>query len=187
MKKLTILISLIFILGMFTSASAIDRTGTFAVGGHVGYSFGFGDAFNEMEWTEQWGTSNWGFKYGVTPNLALMACVDYRAGDMDVSGTFGGYTGSASATYDWTNVTGNAVITFSPEKNTCPYLTFGTGIYFSEDVSKPGINLGGGIEHFFQENLAFDAGTRYHMIFTEGQNTNYLNVYAGLNYYIGVK
>jgi len=201
MKKLTILFALIFVLGTFTSVSAIDRTGTFAVGGHLGYSFGFGDAFKEMEWTEQWGTSNWGFKYenkltysfwadlkyGLTPNFALMACVDYQAGDTDVSGTFGGYSGSASGTYDWTNVTGNAVVTLSPEKNTCPYLTFGTGIYFNEDISKPGINLGGGIEHFFQENLALDVGTRYHMIFTEGQNTNYINVYAGLNYYLGVK
>ncbi len=37
------------------------------------------------------------------------------------------------------------------------------------------------------QNLAFDVGTRYHMIFTEGENTNYINLYAGLNYYIGVK
>jgi hypothetical protein len=201
MKKLTILFVLIFVLGTFTSVSAIDRTGTFAVGGHLGYSFGFGDAFKEMEWTEQWGTSNWGFKYenkvtysfwadvkyGVTPNFALMACVDYQAGDMNVSGTFGDYSGSASGTYDWTSVLGNAVFILSPAKNTCPYFAFGTGIYFNEDVSKPGINLGGGIEHFFQENLAFDVGTRYHMIFTENQNTNYINLYAGLNYYIGVK
>ena len=37
------------------------------------------------------------------------------------------------------------------------------------------------------QNLAFDVGTRYHMIFTEGKNTNCINLYARLNYYIGVK
>jgi hypothetical protein len=202
MKKLAFLFTLIFVLGTFTSAFAIDRTGVFAIGGHAGYSFGFGDVFKEYEisgydlalgeWAVRYQNKvTYGFwgnvRYGITPNFGLMGVVDYQAGDVEASAALGGLGGSASGTYDWTSVQGNAIFTLSPEKNTCPYFTFGGGLYFMNDTSEPGINLGGGIEHFFQENLAFDVGTRYHMIFTENQNTNYINLYAGLNYYIGVK
>jgi hypothetical protein len=202
MKKLSLLICLLFVLGSFTSASALDQTGKFAVGGHFGYSFGFGDAFKKYEVvngdvsTGYWESkcqnkvtySFWGnVKYGLNPNLALMAVVDYQAGDVEVTGTVGDIGGSVSDSYHWTSVLGNLLFNLSPEKNTCPYFTGGGGLYMNEDVSKPGVNLGGGIEHFFQENLALDVGTRFHMIFTEGQKTNYLNAYVGLNYYLGVK
>jgi hypothetical protein len=202
MKKLTLLFGLIFVLASFGSASAIDRTGTFSVGGHVGYSFGFGNVFDEYEVSgEDWLLGEWdakyqnkvtysfwgNIKYGVTPNFAVMAAVDYQAGDVDVSATLGGFSGGVSESYHWTSVLGNGIFTLSPERNTCPYLTFGGGIYFNDDVSEPGANFGGGIEHFFQDNLALDVGTRYHMIFTEGESTNYLNIYGGLNYYFGVK
>jgi hypothetical protein len=202
MKKLTLLFSLLFILGLFSSASAIDQTGKFAIGGHFGYSFGFGDVFKEYEvggddlvlgeWEAKYQNkvtySFWGdVKYGISPNFALMASVDYQAGDVDVSATLGELSGGRSDSYHWTSVLGNGIFNLTPEKNTCPYFTLGGGIYFNDDVSEPGINLGGGIEHFFQDNLALDVGTRYHMIFTEGEKTNYLNIYAGLNYYIGVR
>lgn len=202
MKKLSLLFGLLFVLGSFTSASAVDQTGKFAVGGHFGYSFGFGDAFKEYEWGEYWGTEYWGYKYqnkvtysfwgnvkyGLNPNLALMGAVDYQAGDIEVTATVGDISGSASGSYSWTSVLGNLLFTLSPEKKTCPYFTGGSGFYIPEEGdSKPGINVGGGMEHFFQDNLALDVGTRYHMIFTEEKNTNYLNIYAGLNYYFGVK
>ena len=201
MKKLSLLFSLLFILGSFASASAIDQTGKFAVGGHFGYSVGFGDAFKEYKWGEYWGTeylefkyqnkvtySFWGnVKYGLNPNLALMAVVDYQAGDVEVTTTVGGIGGSASASYHWTSVLGNLVFNLSPDKQTCPYFTGGGGIYINDDVSEPGVNLGGGIEHFFQNNLALDVGARLHMLFTGGERTNYFNLYAGLNYYFGMK
>jgi hypothetical protein len=202
MKKLSIFVGILFILGSFSSAVAIDRTGTFAVGGHCGYSFGFGNIFDKYEvsgyelglgsWSASYQNkvtySFWGnVRYGLNPNWTLMASVDYQAGDVEASADIVGLGGSVSDSYHWTSILGNALVTLTPEKNTCPYFTFGGGIYFNEDISKPGVNLGGGIEHFFQENLALDAGARYHMIFTENDNTNYLNVYGGINYYIGVK
>ena len=203
MKKLSLLFTVLFVLGSFASASAIDQTGKFAVGGHLGYSFGFGDAFKEYKWTYDdpllgyWEAkyqnkvtySFWGnVKYGLNPNLALMGAVDYQAGDIEVSATVGDISGSASESYNWTSVLGNLVFTLSPEKKTCPYFTGGSGFYIPEEGdSKPGINVGGGMEHFFQDNLALDVGARFHMIFTEELKTNYLNIYAGLNYYFGVK
>ena len=203
MKKLSLLIGLLFVLGSFASASAMDQTGKWAVGGHAGYSFGFGDAFKEYQWNsgdlltgyEEFAYQNkvtysfWGnIRYGLNPNWTMMAVVDYQAGDVDLTGTVGDITGNISDTYHWTGVLGNLLFNVTPEKNTCPYFFGGGGLYIpNEGDSKPGINLGGGIEHFFQENLALDFGTRFHTIFTEDQNTNYLNVYAGFNYYFSTK
>lgn len=201
MKKLAAVFGLIFVLGLFTSASAMDQTGKFGIGGHFGYSFGFGDVFDEYEWSGLWGTEyvvlkyqnkvTYSFlgnvKFWVSPTWALLAAVDYQAGDVDVTGSIGDVSTGISESYNWTSVMGNVVYTIPTQSWTCPYLTVGGGIYFNDDVSEPGINLGGGIEHFFQDNLALDVGTRYHMIFTEGESTNYLNIYGGLNYYFGVK
>ncbi len=201
MKKLTIFVAVLFILGSFASAAAIDRTGTFAIGGHFGYSFGFGEAFKEIEWGQEFGTSYWGFryenevtysfwgniKYCVSPKFALTGIVDYQAGDVNVNSTFGDYTSTVSESYNWTSVLGNAIFSFNPDRNTSPYFTFGGGVYFNDDVSEPGINVGGGLEHFFQDNLALDVGTRYHMIFTDPDNTNYVSIYGGINYYFGMR
>jgi hypothetical protein len=201
MKKLSLLFGLLFVLGSFASASAIDQTGKFAIGAHFGYSFGFGDAFKEYEWGEYWGTEYWGVKYQnkvtysflgnvkywLNPNWALLGAVDYQAGDIEVTETVAGYSAGVSESYDWTTILGNAVYNVSPDNRTCPYFTGGGGIYINDDVSKPGINFGGGLEHFFKNNLALDMGARYHMIFTEDNSTNYINVYAGINYYLGWK
>ncbi len=203
MKKLAPFFCLVFVLGSFGSASAVDQTGKWAFGGHFGYSFGFGDAFKEYGrsdddlltgyedamYENKVTYSFWGnVRYGLNPNWAVMAVLDYQAGGIDVTGTVGDVSGSINDTYNWTSISGNLLFNLSPEKNTCPYLAGGGGYYIpQEGDSKPGINAGAGIEHFFQENLALDLGTRFHMIFTEGQNTNYLNMYLGFNYYLGVK
>jgi hypothetical protein len=201
MKKLTLLFGLIFILGSFASASAIDQTGRFAVGGHLGYSLGFGEVFDEYEWGGYWGTEYWGVKYQnkvtysflgnikycFSPNWAVLGALDYQAGDVEVSGTVAGFSTGISESYDWTAVIGNVVYTISPQNKTCPYVTAGGGMYISDDVSEPGANCGLGVEHYFKNNLALDVGARYHMIFTEDKSTNYVNVYAGINFYLGAK
>ncbi len=201
MKKLTLIFGLIFILGSFASASAIDQTGRFAIGGHLGYSFGFGEVFDEYEWGGYWGTEYWGVKYQnkvtysflgnvkyyFSPNWAVLGALDYQAGDVEVTGTVAGFSTGISESYDWTAVLGNVVYTISPQNKTCPYFTAGGGMYMSDDVSEPGANLGFGVEHYFQNNLALDVGARYHMIFTEDNSTNYVNVYAGINFYLGAK
>jgi hypothetical protein len=201
MKKLTILFSLLFVLGLFSSAAAVDQTGKFGIGGHFGYSFGFGEVFDEYEWGGTWGSEYWGVKYQnkvtysflgnvkywFSPNWAVLGAVDYQAGDVEVTGSVAGLSTGISESYDWTGIIGNVVYNITPWNNTCPYLTAGGGIYMSDDVSEPGANFGIGIEHYFQNYLALDVGARYHTIFTDVNNTNYINVFAGINYYFGWK
>lgn len=201
MKKLIILFSLVMVLAFFTSASAIDHTGKFAVGGFAGYAFGFGDAFKDQEFGYQdpyLGFVGYSYKnkltfclganvkYGLTPKLDLVGGIDYQAGDVDAKATMGGFSGGVSESYDWTAILANILYTFSPEKKTTPNLTGGLGIYMDGDT-EIGMNLGGGVEHFFQNNLALDGGARFHMIFTEGESTTYLQIRVGLNYYFGVE
>ena len=200
MKKITPLFTLVLVLTLATSVSAIDQKGKWALGGYAGYAFGFGDAFKEYS-VGWYGEDSYGWsvknkltfclgakvKYGLAPKLSLVGNLDYQAGDVDVKAKVPGlfaYTGSAS--YDWTAILGNIEYTLSPEKKTTPTLTGGLGFYMDGDT-KLGMNVGGGIEHFFQNNLALDAGARFHMIFTEGESTTYLQIRAGLNYYFGVK
>jgi opacity protein-like surface antigen len=203
MKKLSLLFALLFVLVSFTSASAADRAGKFAFGGCLGYSFGFGDVFQEQEfgyYDPTLGFIGYKFenkvsfsfgakvKYGLNQNLALMGALHYQGGDAEVKATAGGYSASASEGYHWTGILANVLYTLSPEKRTCPYFTGGGGLYIPEEGdSKPGINAGGGVEYFFQDNLALDAGARFHMIFTENESTTYVNIYAGVNFYLGVK
>ena len=201
MKKLTLLFGLLFILGSFSSAFAIDQTGKFAIGAHFGYSFGFGEVFDEYEWDGYWGTEYWGVKYQnkvnysllgnvkywFSPNWSLLGALDYQAGDVEVTGSVAGFSTGISESYDWTGILANMVYSISPNNKTCPYFGGGGGVYMSDDVTEPGVNFCGGIEHFFKNNLALDVGARYHMIFTEEKNTNYVNVYAGINYYLGWK
>lgn len=105
---------------------------------------------------------------------------------MDFKAGAGGFRYGVSESYDWTAILADAVYTLSPEKKTTPYVNGGLGLYMDGDTNL-GINLGGGIEHFFQNNLSLDAGAMFHMIFTSGQSTTYLQIKAGLNYYFGAK
>ena len=201
MKKLTCWFALIMFFALTTSALAIDHTGKFAIGGYAGYSFGFGDAFKEYEYgynVPGYGYYGWSYKnklsfclganvkYGLKPNLALVGNVDYQAGDVEVEATAGGPSVGDSEGYDWTAILGNILYTFSPEKKTTPNVTGGLGLYMDGDT-EIGVNLGGGVEHFFQDNLSLDAGARFHMIFTEGESTTYLQIRIGGMYYLGVK
>jgi opacity protein-like surface antigen len=192
MKKISLLFILLFVLGSFASASAIDQTGKFAIGGYAGYAFGFGDAFKDYDFGYYSYKNKLTFclgakvKYGFKPNLALVGALDYQAGDVDVELKVPGFAYGASESYDWTAILGNVLYSFSPEKKTIPNLTGGVGLYMDGDTEM-GINLGGGVEHFFQDNLALDAGARFHMIFTEGESTTYLQFLVGVMYYFGVK
>lgn len=202
MKKLSLLLTLLLVLGLFTSASAIDQKGKFAIGGALGYSFGFGDVFKEYQFgyvDPDLGFVGWKYqnklsfsfgakaKYGISSNLAIGGIIEYQGGDVDVKAQAGGFGAGLSESYHWTNILASIIYSLSPEKKTVPYLGGGAGLYMGEDVTKPGVHAGGGIEHFFKNNLALDAGARFHMIFTEGKSTTYVNGYVGLNYYLGVK
>jgi len=204
MKKLSIFLTVFLLIIILGAPSwAIDQTKKFAIGGYAGYGFGFGDFFKDQEfgyYDPDLGFVGYSFKnkltfcfgakakYGLTPELALVGALDYQSGDVDVKAAAGGFAVGVSESYHWTGILANILYTLSPDKKTCPYLTGGVGYYMPEEGdSKPGINLGGGIEHFFQPNLALDAGARFHMIFTEDKNTTYIQILAGLNYYFGTK
>lgn len=193
MKKITTIFAIFLIIVLVAPSWAIDQTKKIAIGGYFGYGFGFGDMFKKHEiWNISWqNKATFAFgakaKYGLTNNFALVAALDYQATHAEVIDTFGIWTVGKENGH-WLGLLVNGIYTFSPEKKTCPYLTGGVGYYIpDEGDSKPGINLGGGVEHFFKPNLALDAGARFHMIFTEEENTTYVQIVAGLNYYFGTK
>ncbi len=192
MKKLCALFAVVMILAMVSPVSAIDQTGKFAIGGYAGYAFGFGDAFKDYDFGYYSFKNKLTYclgakvKYGLNPNLSLVGALDHQAGDVDVESKVPGFAYDVSEGYDWTAILGNLLYTFSPEKKTTPNLTAGLGLYMDGDTNL-GMNLGGGIEHFFQDNLSLDAGARFHMVFTSGESTTYLQILVGVIYYLGVK
>jgi hypothetical protein len=201
MKKLSLLFPLLFIMIVGTSASAIDKTGKVAIGGYGGYSFGFGDVFKKYEGHWGWDgeyysygyqfkvTSSFGAKakIGLTENIALSFALNYQRTKSE--SWWGNIKESESG--HWPGILANGILIPLPEGKTCPYLTGGVGLYVhyekwdggSDTDTKPGINAGGGIEYFFQDDLALDMGARLHVIFTEDKTSTYVQLYTGLNYY----
>jgi hypothetical protein len=232
MKKIFGLITLVMVLALVSPASAVDQTGKFAVGGYGGYSFGFGDKFKEYEYmgfTSQ-NKLNFSFggkvKYGLTPNIALVGGVDYQSGKWE--GKLAEYVppelagggleesmndSESDESFNWIGILAGGMYVFSPEATTSPYVTAGGGFYVpDEGDSKPGFNVGFGVEHFFQDNLALDGGARFHMIFFKSEdesdgggsgagagaaasddeiptwdNATYVQIYVGLTFYLGVQ
>lgn len=198
MKKLSVLFTLLFLVMLVASASAIDKTGKIAIGGYAGYSFGFGDVFKKYEYgyystvdySSQFKvTSSLGvkIKYGLTENIAFSLALNYQRTKNEWK--FMGEKESNSG--HWPAFLANGIIIPLPEGNTCPYLTGGVGLYIHyekyygswDSNTKPGINLGGGVEQFLQDNIALDGGARLHLIFTEDKMTTYIQIYAGVNFY----
>jgi len=96
----------------------------------------------------------------------------------------GGWGGSYDNSYHFTNLLASAIYHLNPQQKNSYYLDGGLGLYMDGDTNL-GIHMGGGLEHFFQPDLSLDAGARFHIIFTSGNSTTYLNIYAGVNYYFG--
>lgn len=220
MKKLTCLLTVVMVLALITSASAIDQKGKFAIGGYGGYAFGFGDFFKKWEFGDLGSFQNkptFSFggkvKYGVTPNIALVGAVDYQLGNSEFEMNIPGMASiSEDESWNWIGILANVQYVLTPEAKTNPYFTAGGGFYIpDEGDGKPGINAGVGVEHFFQDNLALDAGARFHMIFFETggddvvedgdgglsvtadedseswDNAMYVQLYIGIIFYLGVR
>jgi hypothetical protein len=221
MKKLIALFTVAMFLLLVGSAAAVDQKGKIGVGAYGGYSVGFGDCFKKWEFGDYSSQNKASFcfggkgKYGLTPNISLMAAVEYQAGKWEGEGTLP-YLGdvSESENWHWIAILANVQYVLMQEQKTTPYLIAGGGFYMpDEGDSKPGINLGVGVEHFFQENLALDGGVRFHMIFSESgdddvdydyngsglsfsaeddeeggwDNITYLQIHVGVIYYFGAK
>jgi opacity protein-like surface antigen len=196
MKKLLVFVTLVMVIALVSSASAIGQKGKLSIGAYGGYGFGFGDVFKKYEFGEYSVQNKITFsfgakvKYGLTPNIALAGAIDYQGGKTEAKGDFMGFGLSGSENWHWIGILVNGVYFFTPEAKTCPYVTAGGGFYIPSQEgadSKPGVNAGGGVEHFFKPNLALDAGARFHMIFTEDKSTTYVQVLVGMTYYLGVK
>jgi hypothetical protein len=199
LKKLLELFVLVMVLALVSPASAIERTGKFAMGGYGGYSFGFGNTFKKWEyWRETFQNKlNFAFggkvEYWLTPDFALVGGLDYQSGkwEYDVSEWEYEYDVSESESWHWIGILANGMYVFSPTAKTSPYVTAGGGFYIpDEGDSKPGINAGIGVEHFFQDNLALDVGARFHMIFKEGleeENIKYVQIFGGMIFYLGTQ
>jgi hypothetical protein len=202
MKRLRVLATVTLVLLLVGSASAIDQKGKWVLGAVAGYAFGFGDAFQEHRFAfciDEHGvttyyrqnklTFNLGakVKYVLTPGLALEGALYHQAGYVDVKKVGMSPRGfGVSESYDWTVILVTFLHTLSQAKKTNPNITYGLGFYEHRGDTELGINLGGGIEHFFQNNPALDAGARFHMIFTPAWTT-WIQIYAGLMYYFEAK
>ncbi len=216
MKKLIALFTLVMFLALVGSAVAVDQKGRIGAGVYGGYGVGFGDFFKKWEFdgSSYQNKLNFSFggkvKYGLTPNIAIMGGVDYQSGksECDCAGM------SESSSGHWIGILADVQYVFMQEQTTNPYVTAGGGFYIpNEGDSKPGINLGVGVEHFFQENLAVDGGVRFHMVFFKSaddevvydgdgilsysadddatveswDNATYVQLHLGLIYYFGIK
>jgi hypothetical protein len=181
---------------LVTSATAIEQTGKVAIGFYGGYSFGFGDVFKKYEnhshyykYSSQFKvTSSLGakLKLGLSENIAISFALNYQRTKNEWG--FGGEKESKSG--NWPSFLVNGILNPMPEGKTCPYIMGGIGVYvyyeekFKYAETKPGINCGVGVEHFLQDDLELDGGARFHLIFTEDKSTTYIQLYAGLNYFL---
>jgi opacity protein-like surface antigen len=211
-QRTPLLFAVLFVIGSFTSAFAIDQTGKFAWGGTLGYSIGFGDAFRkytEYERLREYRTYEVDFslgikvKYAINRYLAVEGIVEVQSGEViEKRGFFGGEVETHN--YDWLNLLGSAIFRLPLREKGVPYFSVGIGLYANNSEINPtgqqnaemGIHLGGGIEYFFKNNLALDVGARFHKIFNSipsyvefpaDKNITYANMYAGLNLYLGKK
>jgi hypothetical protein len=201
MKKLRLLLILVMVLSLFSSASAIDQKGKLAIGGYGGYAFGFGDFFKKWDvgsasWQNKPSFSFGGkIKYGLAPNIALVGAVEYQAGKSEWEGSIQDIDFSGDKNWNWIGILANVMYVMNPEAKTNPYVTAGGGFYIpDEGDGKPGFNAGLGVEHFFQDNLALDAGARFHMILFESDEVGkswdsgtYVQGYIGVVFYLGVQ
>ncbi len=205
MRKLSLFFTLLFIVILVAPASAIDKTGKIAIGGYAGYSFGFGDVFKKQGFDTYWYNYSYQskvtfslgalIKYGLTKNIAVSLALNYQRTKREAEYSYGTYNESISTGGHWPALLVNGILILIPERKTCPYLTGGGGLYIQsvkrgEDYSwdtdpdpHPGINLGGGVEHFLQNDLALDGGARLHLIFMQDKMATYLQLYAGVNFY----
>ncbi len=113
------------------------------------------------------------YEYRYSPQLTAVALLGYNRFDAS--------TTVVSDTY-WWNLSANIKYTFAPNIWT-PYINGGLGIYVPKSgSSKPGINLGAGLDYTLRADLIFELGVDYHNIFTRGSNTEYLVPHIGLVY-----
>ena len=211
-KTLSILAAALLMSFVFASVASAqeegmgDFKGKMFVGGFFNYGFGFGDAFKDFEYTDpefdvtfkQETNLSFSFGgrffYGLAPKVGVGAVVDYQT--IKFKGSVSGTDVPAEIaqlfeydeTENWISINGNVIFFFSPEKKFCPYFEGGPGFYIPSSEgsdSKFGVNGGVGGMYMTSPNMGLDFGGRFHIIFTEGESTTYVEAHAGVNFFFG--
>ena len=192
MKKFIIGAVVAFVLMMTVPGFAVDLTGIFGAGGFVGYAFGIGDTFDKVDFGNGSSMQNklqfafgGDLRYNFTPEMGVMGSVDYQTWKID----FEGESAPSDETEDWICVSGYFTYTLMLEGNTMPYGMVGPAIYipsFDNADTKLGFNAGAGVLHFFNTNMALDAGLKVHYIpafYEDGNSTTALQPFVGFSYF----
>lgn len=201
MKKVLLVLVTLMVLGSFTMANAFDLKGIMGIGAFVDYGFGFGDNFEDYEYTaiDAKETVSLGFSfgaqfmYGLTDNIALAIVWDY------VQIKYGTEGADADQIEEYDNESfmkfnANVMYFFNTEATLCPFVFVGPGYYVpshEEADSKFGFNGGIGALYFFQENMALEFGGVFHYIFDKDEDkgidatTTFAEVFVGIKYFFG--
>lgn len=177
------------------AAPAAAQSGvTFGVGGGVSVPLGdFADenvGGAELGWAAQ---ASLGFQGGA--NLPVGFRIDGMIQRFSINEDFGEVIEDFNADYQLISGTANVVYAFqsSPTSTFRPYLIGGAGIYNLdlkgddadglgfEGVTKFGLNGGAGF-NFAAGNIGLFIEGRFHNVFTEGSNTNFIPIMLGVRF-----
>jgi len=203
MKRTLAVLALVCTMVSFSSASAIDRTGKTAISLHLGHGIGFEGVFEEREfnhWFPDYGLArvsvdnklsySWGarVKTGLSPSVSLVVGWDHQEVSVEATMSLNGLRLRDREDFHWNILSVNIESALNTKRSTVPNISGGFGMYMPEEGdSEPGINMGAGLEHFLKDNTALDLGFRFHLIFTEGDYTSYVQFFAGMIHYFGGK
>jgi opacity protein-like surface antigen len=113
------------------------------------------------------------FDYHFTPQFSVLGLLGYNHFD---SGS-----PSISDTYCW-NISANLKYEFTTNLLT-PYVNGGLGMYIPESGStKPGFNVGLGLDYSLSSDWIMELGADYHHVFTSGSDTQFFVPHVGLIY-----
>ncbi len=111
--------------------------------------------------------------YHFTPKYSVLGLVGYNH--------FRSASSSVSD-FHWWNVSFNLKYEFNTSQLT-PYINGGLGIYFPKSGStRPGVNLGLGVDYALTTSWTLELGGDYHQVFTSGPDTKFIVPYLGLIY-----
>jgi len=201
MKRTLAVLALLVTLISSAPASAIHRTGKTAISLHLGHGIGFEGVFEDREfnhWFPGYGLArisvenklsySWGarMKTGLTPSVSLVIGWDHQEVSAEATASLDGLRLRDTENFHWNILSANIESALNTVRSTVPNVSGGFGMYVPEEgESKPGVNMGAGVEHFLKDNTALELGFRFHLISTEGDYTSYIQFFGGMTHYFG--
>jgi opacity protein-like surface antigen len=213
MKKFTLVVILILVVGMFSLVSfstvfALDLKGKFGLTGQGGVAIPFGDFADKEKLAAKTGFGfGGGAEYFVTNNIAIGGTFRYDKHDIDP----GSEDGEVSASWKITNFGAYFKYAFPTQSKIVPYLRLDAGIYkpkgtFSAEgleasvsfSSKLGIGGGGGVMYEVSKNVMLGGEVLFHDAMTKeaeatvggmdvklDSDIQYINIFAGVTFLVG--